>query len=306
MQRSTSLLTSLSLVLCLLTLAVGCSGATPSEDIGGTFQALSGDEAIDPSDPPTDPDPSDAQGYVEASAPKAACPSFDKLSPTGLTFVIDIVDASQLDDLLNVKDYIRARDVFVVRASSGPVDALEKQFPCNRVMALVFPDELKDLASLHAQGVTTAIIDWEGSDQSGTIQNARLDAINKQVRAHGMGTGVAPGTRWVDTAAAANDRVLLAQTQPSCKAGVTEFGAASHRLSSEAKDKVGLRDVAAEISLDSSESGAQNHVDADRAVGCARAGYGHGARALYIFGQQAPHLTPFFHGLRATGLRSPR
>jgi hypothetical protein len=295
---------------------VACSSdPRDTEDLGGTFQALSDDEVIDPSDPPTDPDPPDVAGAVDAqdvhilggnAAP--ACPSYDKLSPKGLTFVIDIVDANQFDDLMKVKRFIRARDVFVVRPTSGPVAALEKNFPCNRIMALAYPSELKNIPAMENEGIDAVVLDWEGADQaqSASTQRTRLANIKQEIVNHKMRPSMAPGTDWVNTAADANYDSVLAQTQPACKNSVDNFGAAAKRVASEAQARLGIRNAAVEVSVDSSASNAVNHVDAERGADCARAGYGKGARAVYVFGQQEPHFVPFFARLHQLGVRAPR
>jgi hypothetical protein len=280
------------------------SDASSEEDLGGTFQALSDDEVIDPSDPPTNPDPPDAPGAPGA----ASCPSYDKLSPTGLTFVIDIVDANQLDDLLKVKRFIRARDVFVVRPTSGPVAALKKDFPCNRIMALAYPSELKAMQSMENEGVDAVVLDWEGADQaqSQSTQRSRLAEIKKEIVNHKMQTAMAPGSDWVRTTADANYDYVLAQTQPACRNSVHNFSAAAKRVATDAHSMLGIRNAAVEVSVDSSATNAGNHVDAERGADCARAGYGKGARAVYVFGQQEPHLVPFFARLHQLGVRAPR
>jgi hypothetical protein len=303
---------------CLVTLTAlaGCSSAPQDEeDLGGTFQALSDDEVIDPSDPPTDPDPPDVAGAVgtqdlqiQGGNGAPACPSYDKLSPKGLTFVIDIVDANQFDDLMKVKRFIRARDVFVVRPTTGPVGALKKNFPCNRIMALAYPSELKHIPELEQQGVDAVVLDWEGGDQaqSQSNQHKRLANIKQEIVNHKMRPSMAPGTDWVNTAADANYDSVLAQTQPACKNSVHNFGAAAKRVASEAHARLGIRNAAVEVSVDSSATNAVNHVDAERGADCARAGYGKGARAVYVFGQQEPHLVPFFARLHKLGVRAPR
>jgi hypothetical protein len=284
----------------LANLAACSSDAGDTEDLGGTFEALSSDEVIDPSDPPTNPDPPDLA--------TPACPTYDKLSPKGLTFVIDIVDANQFEDLMKVKQFIRPRDVFVVRPTSGPVAALKKNFPCNRIMALAYPSELPNIPAMEKEGVDAVVLDWEGADQaqSASTQRTRLANIKSEIVNHKMRPSMAPGSDWVATAADANYDSVLAQTQPACKNSVNNFGDAAKRVATQAHSMLGIRNAAVEISLDSSASNAVNHVDPERAADCARAGYGKGARAIYVFGQQAPQLVPFFAQLHKLGVRTPR
>src|SRR5678815_1072151 len=135
-----------------------------SAESQGVFVPAPDDVAIDPADPPTDPDPVDP---LEVMSSKK-CPSDPTvLSPKGLTFVIHVSKdkdnaAREVKHLKEVKAYLRARDVFMIEHGSAAVADLRALFPCNRFHYIAYPDEMKD-ALATGDGVGGIAVDWEGN-----------------------------------------------------------------------------------------------------------------------------------------------
>ncbi len=323
------------ITLSLAFLHVGCADTDVpgDEDVGTSedalarpFTAEADDETIDPEDPPTDPDPDGEEIEVAAgggvsvqdidplgadvSGSKGGCPKFSKLSPRGLTFAFDVVDQEQLKHLLEMKRYIRVRDIFVLRINGFPKEALQKHFPCNRTIALVWPDETARLGEMKKANpwIDGAAIDWEGNDRIGSVAQEldRLQVHTRRIRNHGMRPSLVPAQdrpEWLPMARRGNFAHLFAQTQPACKESAPNFGRSTRALAKDAHDQgFGARNVAMEISMNS-YVGAQNHVDADRAAACTRKAYGKGSRAIYIFGQKRDQYVPYLRALAKAGVR---
>jgi hypothetical protein len=241
------------------------------------------------------------------------CPKWSKASPRGLTFAIDIVGKEQLEHLLEVKPFIRPRDIFVLRISGFPRKALEEQFPCNRTVSLVWPEQTDSLDEMLNKNpaIEGAALDWEGSNQVGSVDD-QLPRIHDQVRRirnHGLLPIIVPAgnrNQWIPLTRRGGFEWLFAQLQPACKNDAHAFAAGSKDIVHEAiASGVGSRNVAFEISMDSSPQ-ADNHVNAERAATCTRAAYGKGARAIYIYGKKRDHLVGFFHELAKRGVRKSR
>jgi hypothetical protein len=297
------------------------------------------DEAVDPSDPPIDPDPADASEVLAAddaspvdaiptaaeipddtqlAALRAACPHQTRtLSPKGLTFAIHI---SKKDDegwaayhqLREVRHLIRARDVFVIERDAPWVRALRQHFPCNEFHFIAYPDELAT-AYAAAPVIDGIIVDWEGGGvdtNPASYSIDKLDGFATKIHGKGLAAGVAPafppGFDDARIVRASHMNFDLAQIQGSCAAGgPRSFAALARSLVADyLANGESPRDLGFEISLDSFAS-ADNHTDLDRSVACSRKAYGKGARALYIYGNGPPHLAGYFHALRDAGLREP-
>src|SRR4051812_8200314 len=116
-------------ILSLAILAVLACSSAPAP--AGVFEPATDDEALDPSDPPLDPDP------LEALSSKKCGDAPDVLSPKGLTFVLHVSKdkdnaAREVKHLKEVKAYLRERDVFMIEHGSPAVSDLRAMFPCNR------------------------------------------------------------------------------------------------------------------------------------------------------------------------------
>jgi hypothetical protein len=337
------------LALCLA-LVSGCGEGGPDplptspEAPASGFQPLAQDETLPGEDPPTQPDPTDdvqvanltnggapdaqtgapqaqtgAQTMpssaepVAAASAEVACPTYDKLSPMGLTFILDIVDSNQLDSLRKVKRFLRPRDIIVLRVNGGPSpEALRREFPCNRLHALVWPAQLDQLGDMRRRNprISAVGIDWEGGNlgELGTMIERLKDGA-RRIRDHHLQPGLVPGgprSDWAPMIDGANLDFLLAQVQPACKNSGPAFAHAARQVLDDALGiRLGARNVAMEISLNSSLH-AQNHVTVERAAECTRLAFGKGARAIYLFGQQRDHFQAFFHLMAELGLRSAR
>src|SRR5678816_4578376 len=98
-----------------------------------------------------------------------------KVSPKGLTFVIHI---SKHDDsawaayhqLKDVKNLIRARDIFMIERKHPVLYALRTTFPCNDFHFIAFPDEL-DKAYAAEPLIDGIAVDWEGGGVSNNSQS---------------------------------------------------------------------------------------------------------------------------------------
>jgi hypothetical protein len=288
--------------------AVG-SGAE-DEELGetGSFIVSADDEALDPSDPPVNPDPKDP-------IQRAACPERSKiLGPTGLTFVIHISKFAEraereLEHLKKVQDYLRARDVFMVERTSPILDRLRALFPCNAMHFIAYPDEMD--AALGTGGRIDGIaVDWEGGvvdhhDQAFTIE--KLAGYARKIRAKGKQPGFVPvlppafDDGFITTRSGMDYE--LVQIQGRCVTSPAAFaaGARSKLLDFKAKNNP-LRNMGVEISMDSFDV-ADNHVGPVRAADCTRAAYGKGARVIYLYGNGDDTLVPYFQRLHNLGVR---
>jgi len=315
-----------TLVVLVLAAATGCGDAGPAEEDVGTdaaFVTSNDDEALDPNDPPTDPDPFDA--VEEASlAPRAGgangqqcVPRSKTLSPKGLTLVIHVpknpANAQKAYDHLSaMRRYIRARDIFMVERGSPVNVKLHELFPCNAFHFIAYPGEL-DTALQTGDLMDGIAVDWEGGQVDGNSQAFSIDKLEgfaKKIRSKGKQPGFVPAwkPRFVDAQIKRATKMdyELAQIQPACVNSPAAFAHRAKELLSESKRfNEPLRELGFEISLDS-YSVAPNHVGADRAAACTRAAYGKGARAIYIYGNGDDKLVPYFKELGKLGLRRAR
>lgn len=309
--------------VCTLSLVLGCAGASDE------FVPDPEDEAVDPADPPVDPDPVDVAERLPtvdlsteavpteeaAIAMKASCPKRSRtLSPTGLTFAIHI---SRKEDngwaayrqLKSVRNHIRARDVFIIEGKSAWVLALRQVFPCNEFHFIAYPDEL-DAALATASLVDAIIVDWETAVWTHT-QDWSIDKLSGYAdKFHSKGLGAAIAAYWPAAfddghiTRASHMNYELAQIQDHCAHdGARAFAAAARSLVGNFRaNGMGARDIGFEISLDSVGS-ADNHTDIDRSAACSRRAYGKGARAIYLYGNGSPHLAGYFDAIHSLGLR---
>jgi hypothetical protein len=295
--------------------AGGCSGEVSEEEEPGPFVPELDDEAVDPEDPPIDPDP--AEDDLEALS-RSACPARARLlSPKGLTFVIHISKRDEngwdaLRQLRDVRHLLRARDVFMIERRSPVVQALREEFPCNEIHFIAYPEELAN-AYDNLDIVDGIAVDWEKS----TFSNPQSYSVDKlrgyadKIHDKGKSAGVVP--YWPKAfddghiVAASRMDYDLAQIQDHCaRSGPTSFaGAARNLIESFRANGLRARDLGVEISLNSYAS-ADNHTGVDLSARCARKAYGKGARAIYLYGNGQPHLGKFFRRMAAMGLRVPR
>ncbi len=318
-----SLIAPVLLLSALVTLGA-CGDASTSEDDGvvGDFLTSPGDETLDPADPSTNPDPQldDPVSLLSADGKPtgAQCTKHDDLlSPSGLTFVIHFskhADEAQraFDHLHAVRRYLRGRDMFMVEHGSPLLPKLKKEFPCARFHYIAYPSEMK--AALASGNLIDGVsVDWEGSAVDAHSAGYSADALRAyahDIRQAGKVPGFVPAwPRGFDDAAIAKTSHMsyeLAQIQGGCVNGASNFAHAAHGLLADFHAHgLGVRRVGFEISMDSVAS-ADNHVDAARAADCTRAAYGHGARAIYIYGNGHDHLVDYFHALGKMGVRTPR
>lgn len=278
----------------------------------GAFLTRADDEALDPSDPPTNPDPTDAPARQPATA---ACPERSKiLGPKGITFVIHISDRAEnaqaeVDHLEQIAPYLRARDVFMVERNAPILDRLQKLFPCNAIHFIAYPDEM-DAALATGPRISGIAVDWEGGavdshDQAYSVE--KLAAFAKRIRAKGKQPGfvpvLPPSFDDGEVTTRSSMEYELVQIQGRCVTSPEAFaaGARSKLLDFKAKNNP-LRNMGVEISLSSFDV-AQNHVGPVRAADCTRAAYGKGARVIYLYGNGEDHLVPYFERLHNLGVR---
>jgi hypothetical protein len=316
---------SMALALCLF--AVGCT-----DEGDGVFVAEADDEAVDPDDPPDEPDPlldseqlPDVVGSEvvpteeQVIAAKAQCPKQTRtLSPAGLTFAIHI---SKKEDngwaayrqLRRVRHLIRARDVFVIEGKSPWVLALQNAFPCNEVHLIAYPEEV-DKAYEMLGLIDSVAVDWERavvwtSPQSFTVD--KLTGYAAKFHAKGLGAGVVPywpgGFNDGHITRASHMNYELAQIQNRCAHdGADAYASAARGLIVNFRDNgMGARDIGFEIS-NSSVPDADNHTGVARSAACTRKAYGKGARAIYLYGNGTPHLEDYFKAIAKLGIRTAR
>ncbi len=321
--------TSWMLGLAAVVLAASaCGDASTKDDEVGEFVARSEDELTDGSDPPTDPDPLDADddaigiasssvGIRGAGAPGApACVARQALSPKGLSFVIHISKRGANADrafqhLKDLRRYIRARDIFMVEERSDVIERLHAVFPCNRFHFIAYPDEMKS-AIQTGDRIDGIAVDWEGAKVEANSQAWSADRLHEYVQAirkAGKQPGFVPAwsSRFDDAAIAraSNMDYELAQIQGGCVNGPSNFGFAAKRMLNDFKGRgFGLRNVGFEISMDSFAV-ADNHVSAARSAECTRVAYGKGARSIYLYGNGHDQLPDYFHALGKMGVRTP-
>jgi hypothetical protein len=317
-------------ILSMLVLgAVACGGPSSDEDldVAGSFLSSADDESIDPSDPPTDPDPADddpgaistasTQAQAGGQAGAACAKRSATLSPKGLTFVIHVSKkadkaADELRHLRSLVRYIRDRDIFMIERNSPVVAALRETFPCNRFDYIAYPDEM-EAALATGDGIDGIAVDWEGDfveAHSQAFSADRLEKYARRIRAAGKQPGFVPSwsPRFDDDAVmkAANMHYELPQIQGACVNGPARFGAAARRMLVDFHNGgISTRNAGFEISLDSFGF-ADNHVGPARAADCTRAAFGKGARAIYIYGNGQDHLRDYFRALGKMGLRTAR
>jgi hypothetical protein len=304
----------------LLFVLLGACGGDPNEPTLASpeFVPAPEDEAFDPSDPPTDPDPIDtdddiAVGVSQGAAEASQCPKRSaKLSPKGLTFVIHVskhFGGASVKQLKQVSHLIRARDIFMIERNDDAVDALRKAFPCNAIHFIAYPDEIKTGLAL-GKWVSGIAIDWEtqtfNHSQGWSVDKLTMHANN--IRKHGKQPSVVPW--WpgsfndghiVKKSGLAYD---LAQIQNQCVVSADAFASAARGLLQNfAKNGLSARDIGFEISSSSFDY-APNHTGVDRSARCTRKAYGKGARAIYLYGNGHPHLVDYFHEIEKLGLRT--
>lgn len=303
-------------VLGLLAMAlVACATDTASDDeqVGASTEFLTSpdDEALDPKDPPVNPDPTDP---IQRSAAEN-CPTRSKLlGPKGLTFVIHISKFAEkaeqeLKHLEAVQPYLRARDVFMVERTSPVLDRLQKLFPCNAMHLIAFPDDL-DRALGTGDRIDGIAVDWEGAnvdthDQTFTVD--KLAGFAKKIRAKGKQPGfvpvLPPSFDDGEVTVRSNMDYEIVQIQGRCVTSPAAFAAgARNRLNDFRAKNNPLRNMGVEISMDSFEV-ADNHVGPERAADCTRAAFGKGARVIYLYGNGQDHLVPYFERLHNLGVR---
>lgn len=298
-------------MMLLGTVAGGCASDT-DDDADGDFIAESTDEALDAADPPNDPDPADPV------VTKGTCPDRGNLlSPKGLTFILHFSKhkeqaQKELAHLKEIKPYLRGRDIFMVEHTSPILGTLQKEFPCNEIHYIAYPDELQ--AALQTGGRIDGInVDWEGGQVTGHGAQYSIDKLKgyaNKIWDQGKIASFTPA--WPASfddgkiAKASNMQYELAQIQGACVNGPARFGDAAKRSAKDFKEHhSSARNIGFEISLDSVNA-ADNHVGPARAADCTRAAFGKGARAIYIYGNGNDHLVDYFHGVGKMGLRAKR
>jgi hypothetical protein len=325
----------LGLVALAVTLGAACMG-----DVGGNgFVPEPGDEAIDPSDPPTDPDPDDpgerlvepldifdADGGTvdddgaesdEGIATAAFCRARSRmLSPAGLTFIIHISKnpangAAAVQQLEAVRHLIRARDIFMIEGRSPHVTELREEFPCNRIDFIAYPDELSKADDLRGE-IGGIAIDWERPRVRNHSQRwsvNRLKGFSRRIHERGQVAGVVP--YWPGhfndghILRASRMNYELAQIQDDCAfRGPQAFANAARRVVRNfRRNGLNPRRVGFEISS-LSYSHAPRHTGVDRSARCTNAAYRRGgARAIYLYGNGHPHIARFFRRIHRMGLR---
>ncbi len=314
--------TRVAMVIGALTLA-GCTADVTDEVAGpsGDFVPAPDDEILDPADPPTDPDPeTDEANLAESDSALSSqnCPvPSSKLSPVGLTFVIHVSKhegwaKQELGHLEKIKNYLRARDIFMIEGGSPIVAELRQVFPCNRFHFIAYPSEMPKALGT-GEGIDGIAIDWEGANVTYHSQAWTIDKLSKHaksVHAKGKLAGFVPawgGAPFDDAKVllASSMDYELSQIQGACVKSASNFaGAAKSVLNEVHQHKAGLRRFGFEISMDSFPQ-APNHVGPARAAECTRKAYGKGARAIYIYGNGQDHLVDYFHRLGKLGLRKP-
>jgi hypothetical protein len=313
-----------ALAACALALsaqACAVDATSPDEEASGTFTPEPDDESVEPSDPPTDPDPSDAgaatsEVALSVSGAGCAAPS-PLLSPQGLTFVIHVSKhaqqaQSELAHLKKLAPYLRDRDVFMIEHGSPVVQALRKAFPCNRFHVLAYPDGMQAALATGA-GVAGIAVDWEGGavdSHSQAWSVAKLSKYRQAIHAAGKRAGFVPswGPAFDDgqVAHASKMDYELSQIQGACVNGPTHFANRAKGLLHDFQSHgESVRNIGFEISMDSFLV-ASNHVGSERAAACTRKAYGKGARAIYLYGNGSDHLLDYFHRLGKLGIRTPR
>lgn len=345
MRKSPSFVTKLLAPLLATALAFGAAGCADTSDDApaanptleddqpsGPFVSEPEDEAIDPADPPTDPDPADddddgvemgagsvaPQGGAQASRRPATCKERKKtLSPKGMTFVLHISKFGDqanaaLEHLKKVQSYIRPRDIFMVERSSQINARLRALFPCNKIHFIAFPEEL-DTAFESGSLIDGIAVDWEGDHVDGNSQAYSIDKLrsySRQIRSRGFQAGFVPSwkPRFSDPEVmrASNMDYDLAQIQPACPNSASAYGHRTRDMLREfRRHEMSLRNVGFEISMNSFDI-ARHNVGPARAADCTRKAYGKGARAIYIYGNGQDHFVDYFHALGRMGVRRPR
>jgi len=314
--KTTILRLGLGLMMAALSLGCGASNDLPS----WTFEPDSDDETVDPLDPPTDPDPEDADeetaiGVAQGALSSDHCPKRSTtLSPKGLTFVIHVSkhygDAAY-KQLSRVSHLIRARDIFMIERNDDAVKKIREKFPCNAIHYIAYPDEVANAWEL-GHAIDGVAMDWEtqtfSHSQGWTVDKLRDFSV--KVRNHGKRPSVVP--YWPESfddghiVKAAKLDYDLAQIQKSCVTSPLAFATAARALNQNfVRNGLSARDVGFEISLNSFDH-ADNHTGVDRSAACTRKAYGKGARAIYLYGNGHPHLEDYFHEMRQLGLRVPK
>ncbi|HEU5055697.1 MAG TPA: hypothetical protein VFU21_04205 [Kofleriaceae bacterium] len=289
-------------------LAAACAGSL--EDEGGPFVPSPDDEAVDPADPPTDPDPGE-----DAAAEQAACAERSWiLSPDGLTFVFHISKDEDhawaaYKQLTAKAHLVRARDVFMIERKSPVVQALRDAFPCNHVHFIAYPEEI-DAAYDAGHLIDGIAVDWEG----GVWNNPPSWSIDKlagyAAKFHGKGEVAGFVPYWPDSfddaaiTQAASMNYEIAQIQDRCAHdGPAAFAAAARALvDNYLAHSLKPRRLGVEISM-SSYPDADNHVSVELSARCTREAYGKGARAVYLYGNGHPHLDDYLKTIAGMGLR---
>lgn len=295
------------IVVGALLVAAACAGPDEGEDEGGPFVPTPEDEAVDPADPPTDPDP-------EAAEEVACQPRSWILSPAGLTLVFHISKDEEsawvaYHQLVEKAHLVRARDIFMIERKSPVVSALRGAFPCNHIHFIAYPDELE--AAYDAANLIDGIaVDWE----EGLWNNPPSWSIDKlagyaaKFHQKGKVAGVVP--YWpldfddanITQSAAMNYE--LAQIQDRCAhGGPAAFATAARSLVQNFIDR-GLkpRRLGFEISMSSYDT-ADNHTSVEQSARCTREAYGKGARTIYLYGNGHPHLNTYLKTVAGMGLR---
>lgn len=312
-------------VVVALALATACGDAPETEETGedAAFVKSREDEVLDPADPPNDPDPADdpiavANIATQGNGGNGGCAKrSDVLSPKGLTLVIHISkDKGNGEDavrhLVNMRGYLRARDIFMVERTTPMLDQLQKTFPCNSFHFIAYPSEVDN--ALQTGGRIDGIaMDWEGGQVEGNGVGYSVDklaAFAKKVRASGRTPGFVPAwsPRFDDAAIARAAKMdyELAQIQPACVNSPAAFGhRARDMLVDFKRHGIGLRNVGFEISMNS-YGVAPNNVGPDRAADCTEIAYRKGARSIYLYGNGPDHLVPYLQKLGKRGLRKKR
>ena len=307
-----------SAIVGLVMVLAGCGGdATQGEDDDAVGQLVTaaGDETIDPNDPPTRPDPVEARASSAGSGGGCARRG-EALSPAGLTLVLHVsqrgADAQRsLDHLAALKKYVRDRDVFMLE-DLGALDRVHREFPCNAVHVLAFPDGVD--RALQTGGLVDGVaIDWEGGVVDGHSEAYTIDRLHAYARAihhAGKRAGFVPVLpRSFDDGYVERQSKMdyeLVQSQGGCVNGPDAFARqVSGVVHQYARHGAPLRDVGFEISMNSFDA-AGNHVGAARAAECTRAAYGKGARAIYIYGNGPDAWADYFHALGKMGVRVPQ
>ena len=300
--------------LAIMFLAADSIFGRALSSIDETFATDPDDEAIDPNDPPTDPDPT---GEVESdlrTAEGAKCNKPELLSPTGLTLVIHVSKDDKngpraVAHLKSLRRFLRARDVFVIERGSPWVNELRAAFRCNRFHYIAYPDEMAGALDT-GPGIDGIAVDWEGGQVEGHSQAWSIDQLashRQKIRATGKSAGFVPywSSRFNEATVARGSKMdyVLPQIQNACNANPDSFASrARGMLVDFHNQKVPLRSVGFEISLNSYDF-ADNHVGAERAADCTRKAYGKGARAIYLYGNGPDLFDSYLHKLAKLGLR---